>query len=86
MSVLLHQQSLVEPAIISKLVAQLNRSSGEVVKKKPRCLLKNTSAIVEMTTQRPICVESHKDVKQLGRITLRIDGATIAAGLITKIK
>lgn len=86
MPVVLHQQSLVEPAVISKLVAQLNRSTGEVIKKKPRCLLKNSSAIVEITTQRPICVELHKDVKQLGRVMLRIDGATVAAGLVTKIK
>lgn len=86
MPVLLHQQSLVEPATVSKLVAQLNRSSGEVVKKRPRCLPKNSSAIVEITTQRPICVELHKEVKQLGRVTLRIDGATVAAGLVTKIK
>ncbi|OXU28568.1 hypothetical protein TSAR_004780 [Trichomalopsis sarcophagae] len=86
MPVVLHQQSLVEPAVISKLVAQLNRSTGEVIKKKPRCLLKNSSAIVEITTQRPICVELHKEVKQLGRVMLRIDGATVAAGLVTKIK
>ncbi|CAB0029264.1 unnamed protein product [Trichogramma brassicae] len=85
MSVVLHQQSLVEPAVITKLVAQLNRSSGEVIKKKPRCLIKNTSAIVQITTQRPICVELHKDVKQLGRVMLRVDGTTIAAGLVTKI-
>ncbi|KAJ8668190.1 hypothetical protein QAD02_009853 [Eretmocerus hayati] len=86
MPVVLHQQSLVEPATISKLVAQLNRSTGEVIKKKPRCLMKNSSAIVEISTQRPICVELHKDVKQLGRVTLRIDGTTVAAGLVTKIK
>ena len=86
MPVVLHQQSLVEPVTISKLIAQLNRSTGDVIKKKPRCLLKNTSAIIEITTQRPICVELHKNVKQLGRIMLRVDGTTIAAGLITKIK
>ena len=86
MPVVLHQQSLVEPATIRKLVAQLNRSTGEVTKKRPRCLLKNSSAIIEIATQRPICVELHKDVKQLGRVMLRIDGTTIAAGLVTKIK
>ncbi|XP_058806041.1 protein HBS1 isoform X2 [Phymastichus coffea] len=86
MPVVLHQQSLVEPVIISKLIVELNRSTGEVIKKKPRCLMKNSSAIIEITTQRPICVELHKDVKQLGRVMLRIDGTTIAAGLITKIK
>lgn len=84
--VVLHQQSLVEPATITKLIAQLNRSTGEVIKKKPRCLLEKMNATIEITTQRPICVELSKDVKQLGRVTLRIDGATVAAGLITRIK
>ena len=86
MPVVLHQQSLVEPATITKLVSHLNRSTGDLIKRKPRCLLKNSSAVIEITTQRPICVELHNDVKQLGRIMLRQEGKTIAAGLVTKIK
>ncbi|XP_014615382.1 PREDICTED: HBS1-like protein isoform X2 [Polistes canadensis] len=84
--VIMHQQSLVQPAIITKLIAQLHKSTGDVIKKKPRCLLKNTSAIIEIVTQTPVCIELYKDVKQLGRIMLRVEGTTIAAGLITKIK
>ncbi|XP_015178856.1 PREDICTED: HBS1-like protein isoform X3 [Polistes dominula] len=84
--VIMHQQSLVQPAIITKLIAQLHKSTGDVIKKKPRCLLKNSSAIIEIVTQTPVCVELYKDVKQLGRIMLRVEGTTIAAGLITKIK
>ncbi|XP_066591401.1 protein HBS1 [Prorops nasuta] len=84
--VILHQQSLIQPATITKLITQLHRSTGEIIKKKPRCLVKNSSAIVEIITQTPICVELYKEVKQLGRIMLRVAGITIAAGLITKIK
>lgn len=84
--VVLHVQSLVEPAVITKLVKQLHRSTGEVMKHKPRCLPKNSSAIIEITTQRPICLELYKDIKQLGRVMLRVSGTTIAAGLVTKIK
>ncbi|KAK0073614.1 hypothetical protein PV325_009487, partial [Microctonus aethiopoides] len=83
--VVLHVQSLVQPAVITKLVKQLHRSTGEVIKHKPRCLLKNSSAIIEITTQRPICLELYKDIKQLGRVMLRVSGTTIAAGLVTKI-
>lgn len=86
LSVVMHQQSLVEPAVITKLIAQLHKSTGEVIKKKPRFLPKNSSAIVEIQVQRPICVELYRDVKQLGRVMLRVAGATIAAGLVTKIK
>lgn len=84
--VVLHQQCLVEAAVIRKLISHLHKSTGEVIKKKPKCLPKNSSAIVEIETQRPICVELYRDVKQLGRVMLRVEGATIAAGLITKIK
>ncbi|XP_034175508.1 translation elongation factor EF-1alpha (GTPase) HBS1 isoform X3 [Osmia lignaria lignaria] len=84
--VVMHQQSLVQPAVVTKLIAQIHRTTGETIKKKPRCLPKNSSAIVEIRTQNPVCMELYKDVKQLGRITLRVEGTTIAAGLITKIK
>lgn len=83
--VVMHQQSLVEPAVIKKLIAQLHKSSGEIIKNKPRCLPKNSSAIVEIQTQRPICMELYRDVKQLGRVMLRVGGSTIAAGLVTKV-
>ncbi|XP_011342212.1 HBS1-like protein isoform X2 [Ooceraea biroi] len=83
--VVMHQQSLVQPAVITKLVAQLHRSTGDVMKKKPRCLPKNSSAIIEVVTQNPVCMELYKDIKQLGRVMLRLEGTTIAAGLITKI-
>ncbi|KAL0101490.1 hypothetical protein PUN28_018962 [Cardiocondyla obscurior] len=83
--VVMHQQSLVQPAVITKLIAQLHRSTGDVIKKKPRCLSKNSSAIIEVTTQTPVCMELYKDIKQLGRVMLRLEGTTIAAGLITKI-
>ncbi|XP_012543582.1 HBS1-like protein isoform X2 [Monomorium pharaonis] len=83
--VVMHQQSLVQPAIITKLIAQLHRSTSDVIKKKPRCLPKNSSAIIQIATQTPVCMELYKDIKQLGRVMLRLEGVTIAAGLIIKI-
>ncbi|CAH2262217.1 jg26834 [Pararge aegeria aegeria] len=83
--VLIHHQSLVETANIVKLKALLNKSTGEVLKKKPRCLGNNSVAVVEIEVSRPICIERYKDVKELGRIMLRVAGVTIAAGLVTDI-
>ncbi|XP_038209149.1 HBS1-like protein [Zerene cesonia] len=83
--VLLHHQSLVESAHISKLKALLNKSTGELMKKKPRCLGNNSVALVEIEVCRPICMERYKDVKELGRVMLRVAGVTIAAGLVTEI-
>jgi len=84
--VLLHHQSLIEPAVVSKLTASIHKSTGEVVKKKPRCLGNNSCALVELETSRPICIERYADFKELGRVMLRVAGVTIAAGMVTKIR
>ncbi|XP_065892580.1 HBS1-like protein [Dysidea avara] len=83
--VLFHHQSIVEPATVHKLVSQLHRSTGEVVKKKPRCIVKNSTALIQLEVSRPICVETYEDCKGLGRFMLRYSGNTIATGIITKI-
>lgn len=81
----LHYQSLSEQAVIRKIISQLHKSTGQVVKNKPRCLVKNSSGIVEIEVQRPVCVELYKDYKDLGRFMIRSGGATVAAGLVTKV-
>lgn len=83
--VLIHYQSLVESANIVKLKQLLNKSTGELIKKKPRCLGNNSVAVVEIEVSKPICIERYKDVKELGRVLLRVAGVTIAAGLVTGI-
>uniref|UniRef100_A0A8C9SNB0 HBS1-like protein n=1 Tax=Scleropages formosus TaxID=113540 RepID=A0A8C9SNB0_SCLFO len=70
--VLLHYQTVSEPATIRKLVSVLHKSSGEVIKKKPKCLSKGQNAIVEIQTQRPVALELYKDFKELGRFMLLI--------------
>ncbi|KAI8873085.1 hypothetical protein GQ42DRAFT_47313 [Ramicandelaber brevisporus] len=46
--VVVHHVGLNVPATISKLVAVLDKSTGEVTKQKPRHLSKNTTALVEI--------------------------------------
>ncbi|KAE8286926.1 HBS1-like protein ERFS [Larimichthys crocea] len=84
--VLLHYQTVSEPATIRKLISVLHKSSGEVLKKKPKCLSKGMNAMVEIQTQRPVSLELYKDYKELGRFMLRYVGSTIAAGVVTEIK
>uniref|UniRef100_A0A671S6W3 HBS1-like protein n=1 Tax=Sinocyclocheilus anshuiensis TaxID=1608454 RepID=A0A671S6W3_9TELE len=68
--VLLHYQTVSEPATIRKLVSVLHKSSGEVLKKKPKCLSKGQNAVVEIQTQRPVALELYKDHKELGRFII----------------
>jgi len=81
----LHHAGVTEAATVKKLVAQLSKSSGEVTKKKPRVLAKNSSALVEITTENLICLETYSESKELGRFMLRVGGKTIAAGMVTDI-
>ncbi|TKS76450.1 HBS1-like protein ERFS [Collichthys lucidus] len=83
--VLLHYQTVSEPATIRKLISVLHKSSGEVLKKKPKCLSKGMNAMVEIQTQRPVSLELYKDYKELGRFMLRYVGSTIAAGVVTEL-
>lgn len=83
--VLFHHHSIVEPATVHKLISQLHRSTGEVVKKRPRCVGKNCTALIELEVCRPVCVETYQDCKGLGRFMLRYCGNTIATGIVTKI-
>ncbi|XP_004628625.1 HBS1-like protein isoform X1 [Octodon degus] len=84
--VLLHYQTVSEPAVIKHLISVLNKSTGEVTKKKPKLLTKGQNALVELQTQRPVALELYKDFKELGRFMLRYSGSTIAAGVVTEIK
>uniref|UniRef100_UPI00398E33AB HBS1-like protein isoform X1 n=1 Tax=Pristiophorus japonicus TaxID=55135 RepID=UPI00398E33AB len=84
--VLLHYQTLSEPCTIRRLVSVLHKSTGEVLKKKPKCLTKGQNALIELQAQRPVSVELYKDFKELGRFMLRYGGSTIAAGVVTEIK
>ncbi|KAJ7499229.1 EF Tu GTP binding domain-containing protein [Mycena latifolia] len=77
------------PATISKLLATLDRTSGKVVKSNPRVVTKASSAEVQITLRatgpssnaRPIPLEPYAANKAMGRILIRREGETIAAGL-----
>ena len=83
--VIVHYGSVSEPGSVKKLVSILNKSSGEVVKNKPRCLTGNQSAVVEIVVSRPIPLELYKNYRELGRFMLRSGGNTLAAGMVTEI-
>ncbi|KFW80935.1 HBS1-like, partial [Manacus vitellinus] len=83
--VLLHYQTVSEPATITRLLSVLHKSTGEVTKKKPKFLTKGQNALIELQTQRPVALELYKDFKELGRFMLRYSGSTIAAGVVTEV-
>ncbi|MGH0138315.1 UNVERIFIED_CONTAM: hypothetical protein FKN15_003626, partial [Acipenser sinensis] len=70
--VLLHYQTVSEPATIRKLVSVLHKSSREVLKKQPKCLTKGQHALVELQAQRSVSLKLNKDFKELGRFMVRV--------------
>ena len=83
-SCILQYQCVQEPAVIAKLLEITHRTTGETAKKRPRCICSNTTALVEIHTQRPVCLDLYAENKQLGRFTLRNKGSTLASGLVTE--
>ena len=83
--VVMHYGCVSEQATIRKLVSLLHKTSGEVVKSKPRVLTGNCSAVVEVTVAKPIPLELYRNSRELGRFMLRTGGHTIAAGMVTAL-
>uniref|UniRef100_A0AC34R676 Tr-type G domain-containing protein n=1 Tax=Panagrolaimus sp. JU765 TaxID=591449 RepID=A0AC34R676_9BILA len=81
----LFAHSMCVPCTISLLKYTLNRSNGEILKEKPRHLIKNSSAVIQITTESLANLEAYSKCKALGRITLRAAGQTIAAGIIDEV-
>lgn len=46
---------------------------------------KQSTAVIQLEVQRPVCLELYQDCKDLGRFMLRSGGNTIAAGVVTKV-
>ncbi|XP_065321726.1 HBS1-like protein isoform X4 [Gordionus sp. m RMFG-2023] len=93
-----HYLSFAEPCVITKLVALIDKSTGEYVTnaiqdgkkpkvKKPKLVSKGESAECEITFSRAICIEpfSSFGCKELGRFTLRQFGRSVCAGIAIKI-
>lgn len=81
-----HINGIFEEGEVRKLISLLNKNTGELIQRKPRCIAKNSSAIIQLKLSRLVCCELYEDNKDLGRFMMRSYGQTIAAGLITKVK
>jgi elongation factor 1 alpha-like protein len=78
-------QSLAVPCKVSRLVALIDRATGEVKKARPRLLGENVTAVIEVKFGRAICVEKYANCKPLGRFMLRKGGRTVCAGIVLDI-
>jgi len=71
---------------VTKLASVLDAKTGGVEKLKPRSLGSKQMAVVELTLERPMCLELYDASKRLGRFTLRHKSSTLAAGMVTRLQ
>lgn len=82
------------PATLSELVATLDKSTGEVKRRKPRVLAHHSSAEVKLALHaggatagqsKGVPMEDVKANKEMARLLLRKDGETVAAGIVLNV-
>ncbi|KAK9455295.1 hypothetical protein V1511DRAFT_469651 [Dipodascopsis uninucleata] len=84
-TVIIYRGRTSEAAKISKLISTLDKA-GKVIKNKPRHLISGQSALIEIEVlNKCFPTESFKKNKDLGRIVLRQEGNTVAAGIIEEV-
>lgn len=79
-------------ATLTELVAILDKSTGGVLKKKPRVLTKGCTAMVRVSVKAGgsagqssgIPLEDAKTNKEMARVLMRMNGETIAAGIVVE--
>ncbi|KAK9322498.1 hypothetical protein V1517DRAFT_260299 [Lipomyces orientalis] len=85
-NVLIYRGRTTEAARILRLVAVVDKNTGKITKNKPRHLISGQTAIVELEViGSSFPMETFKTSKDLGRIVLRQDGNTVAAGIVEEI-
>ena len=82
---MLHSHALEEACDVTHLLRTLDRE-GHTGARKPRCILKETRAVVRVRLARPAALETFEAHPRLGRFILRYGSKTIGAGKILKIK
>jgi len=78
-------QACSEPVVLRSLQALVDKTTGAVVKRMPRVLPRQSTAIVELTSRNKICLELFRNYKELGRFTLRRGTETVAVGICIKL-
>eukprot|EP01023_Acetabularia_acetabulum_P058449 TRINITY_DN6913_c1_g1_i2.p1 TRINITY_DN6913_c1_g1~~TRINITY_DN6913_c1_g1_i2.p1 ORF type:complete len:585 (-),score=97.58 TRINITY_DN6913_c1_g1_i2:196-1950(-) len=84
-NLVVHCHTAEGDGFLADLLTLLDAKTGEVIRQAPKVILKNQSAVVEITVNQGMCVESYSDYRSLGRIALRQSGKTVAVGIICDI-
>ena len=80
-----HCHSLIVECIVTDMVSQIDKKTGQVLKKKPTFCRSGDVVTCRLQAEYPSAIETFKDIAQLGRFTMRDEGKTIAMGKIVAL-
>jgi peptide chain release factor subunit 3 len=81
----IHCHTAVTECTVDSLVSELDRSTGKLTRKKPPFVKNGAVVVARITLDQTCTMETFKDVPQLGRLTLRDEGKTVAVGKILAV-
>lgn len=81
----LHVHTAVCDVEVVMLLAELDKKTGQIVKKLPKFVKSRSVIQVHLRVPLPICLEAFKDFPQLGRFILRDEALTIAFGKVLRL-
>ena len=82
---MVHSYSSKSPGKIDKLIAVLDRQTEQETKRRPKKLTKEMSAKVQIKLNEYQCLELYENIRALGKIVIRKETHTIAAGKIIEL-
>lgn len=68
-----------------QIQSKIDRRTGTVLEEEPKFIKDGDSALVKMTPQRPLCVETFAQYPPLGRFAVRDMNSTVAVGVVKEV-
>jgi peptide chain release factor subunit 3 len=81
-----HIHTIVEEVSVVALIQEIDKKTGQPFPKRPNFVKSGAVVIARLQTRHPMSIEPFKIRAQLGRISLRDEGRTIAFGKVLKLK
>lgn len=82
---MVHINNGKSPGIIKKIEKLIDKTTGQLIKKNPKCVRSNECALAELKTEDMLCLELFSNYKCYGRVTIREKFKTVAVGMVVKI-
>ena len=74
------------PCRFKKILATLNKKTGEILQLEPEVALRNgDAALVELVLEKPIVIETYEDFPSFGRLIFQNHNLTVAVGIVKEV-